>query len=147
MNAFADLESTLDPNPHFYVQAPDGRKDWREIERQATLFNVMRLAAPRVFGIAFPNAGKRNPFNAKREGIKGGAFDTLWHWRPKLIAYVEMKGYDGNGRPGKLQRNQVEFGNRMVELGIPCACFFCPYAAAEWLRDQGFPVAEIRRAA
>lgn len=144
---WGSIESSLLPEPAFYVQAPDGRKDWAELDRQATLFSVMRMAAPRVFGIAFPNAGKRNPWKAKREGIKGGAFDTLWHWRPRLIAYVEMKGYDSAGRPGKLQPNQIDFGNRMTELGIACACFFDPYDAADWLRDQGFPVAEVRRAA
>lgn len=144
---WAALESTLNPEPAFYVQPPDGRRDWPEIARQATLFCVMRLAAPRVFGMAVPNAGKRNPRTARREGIRSGAFDTIWHWRAGLIAYVEMKGYDSRGRPGTLSDNQVEFGNRMTELGVPCACFFDPYDAAEWLREQGFPVAEVRRAA
>lgn len=147
MNDWGALETTLEPKPQFFVQAPDGRKDWPEIARQGALFKVMRAAAPRVLGFAIPNAGKRNPVKARAEHILGGVFDTVWHWRGQLTAYVELKGYDARGRAGTLQRNQIEFGNRCVEIGIPCACFFSPYDAADWLRDQGFPVAGVRHAA
>ena len=147
MSHWDSLESPLDAPPRFFVQAPDGRRDWPEIDRQATLFNVMRMAAPRVMGEAIPNAGKRNPWKARKEGIRAGVFDTTWRFRYPLSAHIEMKGYDAKGRPGKLSEEQIRWGNRMVELGHPVACFFCPYAAAEWLREQGFPVAEVRRAA
>lgn len=144
---FSHLESPLKPVPAFPVQAPDGRCDWPEIDRQSALFKLMRAAAPRVLGFAIPNAGRRNPHRARREHILGGVFDTVWDWRGGLVAYVEMKGYDTRGRPGSLQDNQIDFGNRCVELGIPCACFFSPYSAVEWLRELGFPVAEARHAA
>lgn len=147
MNAWADLECDLAPEPEFFVQAPDGRRDWSELARQATLFRVVHMAAPRVVGFAIPNAGRRNPLQARREGILGGVFDTHWTFRAPLAAWIEMKGYDKRGRPGQLSISQVEWGNRMLALGHHVACFFDPYDAAEWLRSLGFPLREVRRAA
>lgn len=142
---WAGLETPLRAAPDFPVQAPDGARQWSEIDRQQMLFNLMRSAAPRVLGYAIPNAGKRNPFKAKKEGIMGGVFDTQWCWTSGLTAFVEMKGYDASGRAGKLSQEQIDWGNRMVTLGHRVACFFDPYAAVTWLRDQGFPVREVRR--
>lgn len=145
-SAWADLESSLAPEPLFYVQAPDGRRDWGETPRQATLFRLMHMAAPQVFGFAIPNAGKRNQLQARREGIVAGIPDTQWVWH-ELTAFVEMKGYDRRGQAGTLSKAQIEKGNRLSELGYPVACFFCPYDAAAWLRERGFPVATIRERA
>ncbi|RIV79555.1 hypothetical protein [Pelagerythrobacter aerophilus] len=147
MTDWADLESTLDPVPVFPVQAPDGRRDWSEIDRQGTFLSVMRWSAPRVLVYPNANAGKRNPATARKEGIRAGVFDLTCVWRQRLVAYIELKGYSKAGRPGVLSAQQIEFGNRLIELGVPCACFFDPYDAAEWLRGQSFPVAEVRRAA
>lgn len=147
MNAWADLETTLDPVPEFLVEAPDGRKDRPELGRQVEFRRLMQALAPRVLVYANANAGKRNPAQARKEGILGGVFDLTVLWRRDLIAYVEFKGYDARGRAGHLSRNQIEFGNRLVELDIPCAAFFDPLSAVNWLRVQGFPLAETRYAA
>lgn len=147
MNMWADLESDLDPTPEFFVQPPDGRRDWPELARQATLFRLVHLAGPRVRGWAIPNAGKRNPLQARREGIKTGVFDTQWAFRKPLTAWIEMKGYDRRGRPGVLSRAQIEWGNSMHMLGYPVACFFDPYAAVAWLRELGFPIRKMECAA
>lgn len=147
MNAFTSLETPLVATPAFYVQTPDGRRDWSEIDRQATLFRVMRMSAPRVAIEANANAGKRNPAKARKEGIRAGVFDVSVRFRAPLAAWIEMKGYDARGKAGALSQDQIEWGNRQTELGWPVACFFCPYAAADWLREQGFPVAELRRQA
>lgn len=147
MNAFQDLERTLAPVPQFYVQAPDQRRDWTEIQRQGTLLKLMRSAAPRVLVYPNMNAGKRNPAKARAEGAYAGVFDLTVVFRRNLIAYLEMKGFTKAGRAGQLSHQQIEFGNRLVELGVPCASFFCPYAAIDWLREQGFPVAGVRHAA
>jgi len=141
------LEDEQSPVPEFYVQAPDGRKDWAEIDRQATFLSVMRWSGPRVLIHANANAGKRNPRQAKKEGIRAGIFDLSLLWREPKIAYLEFKGYDSWGRAGKLSDEQIRFGNRCIDLGISCACFFDPYDAAEWARAQGFPIAEVCRAA
>lgn len=140
MNVWDDLESPLHPEPRFHVEKSDGRRDWTEIQRQATLFRLMHMAAPRVLGFAVPNAGKRNAFNARREGIMAGVFDTSWQWQPPVTAWIEMKGYDARGRAGCLSIGQIEWGNRMFDLGHAVACFFDPQAAVDWMRGLGFPV-------
>jgi hypothetical protein len=140
---FASLESDLNPRPEFYVDPPDGRRDWPEIQRQATLFRLMHQLAPRIVGFAVPNAGKRNPFNARREGVVAGVFDTQWCWRDGLSAWIEMKGYTSAGRAGLLSDAQIAWGNRMAALGHRVACFYDPYAAVDWLRDQGFPIRDF----
>lgn len=147
MAFWSDIETNLDPVPEFYVEAPDGRKDWPELSRQTTLRTLLRTAAPRLLVYANANAGKRNPLQARREGIMSGVFDLAILWRQPMICYVEMKGYDGRGRPGKLSTSQIEFGNRCVSLGIPAACFFSPHRALDWLREQGLPIAQVHHAA
>lgn len=141
---FEGLDSSLRPFPLFPVQDPDGETDWTELQRQATLFRLVHNAGPSVSGFAIPNAGKRNPMQAIREGIVGGVFDTCWNAEhPFMSAWIEMKGYDKRGRPGKLSTAQIEWGNRMHMLGKPVACFFDPYEAFEWLRMLGFPLRRI----
>lgn len=140
-----DLETDLNPTPQFYHEAPDQQKDWPEINRQATFLRLMRMAAPRIVVFANANAGKRNPRQATKEGIRSGVFDLTVLWTKGRTAFIEFKGYNKSG-PGKLSDNQIRFGNRLVELGIPCASFFSPINAVNWLREQGFPIAEIRDA-
>lgn len=144
---FDHLETPLDEAPLFPVELPDGRKDWPENARQAALFSMMRYAAPQIVGFPIPNAGKRNPAKARKEGIRAGVFDTVWHGPHPLTAYVELKGYDKRGRPGKLSQSQIDWGNRMHRLGFPVACFFSPHNAVNWLREQGFDIKDIRHAA
>lgn len=146
MNFLSDLETDLNPTPQFPHEAPDGRKGVPELRRQTDFLTLMRTAGPRVLVFANANAGKRNPQQAKREGIKGGVFDITCLWRSRC-AYIEFKGYTKAGRPGQLTDNQVRFGNRLVELDIPCASFFSPVAAVNWLHAIGFPVSEVRDAA
>lgn len=140
---FAGLECALNPKPEFHVGPPDRRRDWPEIQRQATLFRMMRQLAPRIVGFAVPNAGKRHPGTARREGIVSGVFDTQWCWCEGLTAWIEMKGYDSSGRAGQLSDSQIEWGNRMAALGHHVACFYDPYAAVDWLRARGFPIREF----
>ena len=136
---FASLEAPLSETPLFPVEAPDGDRTRSEIARQVALFSTMRMVAPSVLGFAIPNAGKRNPAQARKEGIMGGAFDTEWHWAGGS-AWIELKGYDARGRAGALSDNQVAWGNRMHRLGKPVACFFDPLAAVHWLASLGAPV-------
>lgn len=149
MSAFDHLESPLDPVPTFYVQAPDGKREWAETGfhgRQETFVTLVHRLAPRVDLFHIPNEGKRSPLLSKRSGIVGGVFDNTLTFRFPLKAYVELKGYDKRGQAGKLSRQQIEWGNRQVDLGWPVACFFCPYAAVDWLRGLGFPIAQARAA-
>lgn len=146
MNAFADiraLEAPLKPAPLFQVEAPDGRRDWPEIARQCSLFRDMHMLAPAVLGFAIPNAGKRNPMLARREGIMAGVFDTAWQWNHGA-AWIELKGYDARGQAGKLSDAQIDWGNTMHRLGHRVACFFDPMNAIEFLRDAGAPFIDRR---
>ena len=136
---FAGLDSPLVEVPRFLVEPPDGRKNIAELPRQTTFLGIMRMAAPSVEVRALPNAGKRNPSQAKKEGIKAGLFD-IGCWWGRGHALIEFKGYDARGRAGALSQNQIAFGNRLHDLGWPVACFFDPERAAAWLADQGAPV-------
>lgn len=134
------------PVPLFYVQAPDGRKDWPEDKRQTVMFREMRSRAPTVDGFHIPNAGPRNPMKSLAAGIKAGPFDTEWAWPlcdddGHNIAWVEIKGYTKAGRAGALSIPQIEWGNRRHMMGFAVACFFDPYDAVEWLRGLGAPIA------
>lgn len=138
MTNWAALESPLSPSPRFFVEAPDGRKDWSELNRQATFFKLMRTLGPRCAVFPVPNAGKRAAWKARKEGICAGVFDVCAIFRE--TCWIEFKGYSSAGRPGQLTDAQVEFGNRLIELGQHCACFFSPYSAIDWLRDKAFPI-------
>ena len=148
---FAHLETPLDEAPRFHVGAPDGRKDWPETGfkgRQVAFIALGQRLAPRVMVHHVPNEGKRNPLLARKTGIVGGVFDNAVTFRAPLTAFVEIKGYaEKSGKPGKLEKSQIAWGNRMTDLGWPVACFFCPHEAWDWIRSLGFPVAAARVAA
>jgi hypothetical protein len=145
MNAFADLlaiehDTGAKECPLFFVQAPDGRKDWPEARRQTVMFREMRMRAPTVEGFHIPNAGRQNPMTALASGKKAGPFDTEWSWAPRRTAWIELKGYTADGRPGKLSPEQIRWGNVMLALGHDVACFFSPHDAIDHLRSLGAPV-------
>jgi len=133
--AFLDEPDTL--APLFPVQAPDGRRDWAEADRQATFRGRLRMVAPSLMVFANANAGKRARHQAIKEGVRAGVFDitvasgTVGH---RFTAWPEFKGYAG-GRPGKLSIDQIEWGNTMWRAGHHVACFFDPDAAVEWIRS------------
>lgn len=140
-------DALIDEPPLFFVQPPDSRRDWTEAGRQRTLLQICQYHAPEIHVHPVPNAGKRNPMQARREGIRAGVFDLVFHSAPVPVAYVEFKGWRKSGSAGKLDKNQIAFGNAMTRFGIPVACFFDPYDAYEWLLGIGFPGKAVRRAA
>lgn len=125
--------------PLFFVEPPDGRKDWPEAKRQRSFLNELRTIAPHIFAFANANAGKRNPMRARQEGIMGGVFDVTITWGGARTAWPEFKGYTAAGRAGVLSDAQIVWGNRMQGLGHDVACFFTPAACIEWLRSLGAP--------
>lgn len=146
---FDHLETTLDPVPLFPCEAPDGRKELSELERQTLFRRYAANLAPQVVVWANANAGKRNPLQARREGIVAGVFDMTCAWDVRTstirdcavsMCFLEFKGYDKNGRPGKLSTAQIEWGNRMHERGHKVACFFSGKSAFDWLASLGAPV-------
>lgn len=71
----------------------------------------MHMLAPEVLGFAIPNAGKRNPIQARKEGIMAGVFDTEWRWNHGS-AFIELKGY---ARP----RGQAIAGADLIRQQAP----------------------------
>ncbi|WP_298196585.1 hypothetical protein [Novosphingobium sp.] len=153
---FDHLEAPLHEDPLFRVERPgrppEDRSTWPELARQRAFLSHLRKHAPRVSAFAVPNAahrGQRAMNQARAEGLRSGAFDLIVGWHraeatndrcPAAIAFVEFKGFDASGRPGKLSRAQVEFGNGWWRRGHAVACFFTAEAAIEWLRELGAPV-------
>ncbi len=149
------LETALDEPPLFPVEdwraLANPRKDLDELARQSQFVSFLRTACPHMLVAAIPNAGKRG-FNAqrqaKREGLLGGAFDTLITWSiehasddcPATMAMVEWKGFDARGRAGTLSQAQIDFGNRLHRQGHNVACFFSAKSAVDWLRSLGAPI-------
>ena len=146
---FADLESPITAKPAFPVQAPDGRKDLSELDRQAWVVSYMRRAQPHIMVYATPNAAKRGfaaQRQAKKEGLLAGVFDLTFAWDIKhsdgdvTVCWAEMKGYDSRGRAGSLSQAQIEWGNATHERGHKVACFFSAKSVIEWLRELGAPI-------
>lgn len=147
MNLFADLETSLCEKPIFPVEAPDGRRDWSEADRQATFRGRLRMMAPSLIVWANANAGKRGRTQAIKEGVTAGVFDlsvASGRVGDRFVAFPEMKGYDSRGKAGSLSQAQIDWGNRMYRAGHHVACFFNPDSAVEWLR-QITPTAFIDR--
>lgn len=142
---WADLETALDEAPRFFVQAPDGRKDWSEEKRQETFFATLHRAAPKVMAHHIKNEGRYNHAKAKRGGVVAGVFDVRLDAERPMSAAIELKGYQKSGRPGVLSQAQIDWGNAMLDRGWLVACFFDPFDALDWLRRNGFPIAEICR--
>ena len=134
---FADLETPLDEAALFYVEAPDRDKHLSEIQRVVMFRQLVRMALPDTRLHACPNGAKRTLWamnQARREGMVAGVFDLCAMWPQRRVAWLEFKGYDKSGRPGKLTQAQVDWGNSSLRQGHDVACFFTPEAAVAWLR-------------
>ena len=145
--AFDHLETPLVEAPLFPCEAPDGRKDLSEHERQSWFVAFMRRTQPHIEVHANMNHGQRSQIRAKREGLKAGVFDITVAWDHRLtpdvattVCWPEFKGYDKNGRPGKLSQAQIDWGNAMHAKGFPVACFFSAKSCIDWLRSVGAPI-------
>ena len=138
----------VEPTP---APGPDPRM-WPEVERQKAFIAYIRKTSPELIAFAIPNAGKRSQWaagRAKAEGLLPGAADLVvaWDWRKSLeadparsCAWLELKGFDKHGKPGKLSAAQIDFGNSMTERGHAYGCFFTVKAAVSWLASLGAPV-------
>lgn len=132
------MDEPLKPVPEFFVEAPDKKYGWTEIARQVHFLSMMRMAAPKVIVFAIPNAGKRNPAQARKEGIMAGIGDISAQWQGGE-AWIEFKGYRARVA-GKLSDAQIDWNNAMHRIGKNVACFYSPDKAIEWLRSLGAPI-------
>ena len=144
--SWADLESDLNAPPRFFVQAPDGQRDLSEDARCLMFFGTLeRCKRGPIRAHHVKNEGRYNHAHAKRVGVVAGVFDYRIDGERPMSALIEMKGYDKRGKAGKLSQAQIDYGNAMFDMGWLVACFFDPFDALDWLRDNGFPIAEVRR--
>lgn len=153
---FDGLDDGLDrQEPLFPVEAPDGRKELSELDRQAWFVTFMKRTQPHIEVHANVNAAKRGfkaQAQAKKEGLKAGVFDITVAWDlrdstkdvPCSVAWPEFKGYDASGKAGKLTPHQIAWGNAMHTKGFPVACFFSAKSVIEWLRGLGCPLRDAR---
>lgn len=133
---WAELESPLDPEPAFFVQAPD-KSGASELGRVKRFRKLMRQRAPRCRVVAIPNGAARGlkALNqARSEGAAWGFPDLMILWNGRA-AFIEFKN-----RSGKPKSHQVEWMNWLVGAGFPCALFRTAEAACDWLAGHGFPV-------
>jgi len=151
VTTWADLESTLAPEPEFPVEQPDGVR-MSELDRQAWLVAYIRKTSPKVLIYANANAGKRGmgaQRQAHKEGLLAGVPDLTCAWSVEdahcdgpTVAWLEMKGIDARGAAGKLSAQQIETMNRLHRSGQAVACFFSAKSAIAWLRSLGCPIKE-----
>lgn len=71
---------------------------------------------------SIPNGANKSPRQRlifQRTGLKSGVADICLPVARKgfMGLYVEMKGWDKNGKPGQPSKNQLEFGEFVTEQG------------------------------
>lgn len=140
MNAFTHLQSEdlrAMPKPLFPVE-PKDKDPASEVSRQAQFRDMLRFSARGFMTHSVPNAGKRGPkaiVRAKKEGLTSGAFDEEYKAYGAWDAYLEWK--DGKG---DLTREQILWGNGMLDRGFRVACVRSPDFALELFRGWGAPL-------
>jgi hypothetical protein len=113
-----------------------GRK-LSEIEIVTLFRSRCRIMCPGVSIVAVPNAAKRSQWaaqRAKREGMAAGFPDILCFWKGPGVAAIEFKAH-----AGKLSANQIEWLDRLAEIGIPATVSRDADHAVEFLRQAGAP--------
>ncbi len=102
-------------------------------------------AAPNCSVVGVPNAAKRSMWaaqQAKREGMATGFPDVLVLGPGRLIAAIEFKT-----AAGRLSDNQAEWLDRLERWGFPATVARSADEAMAFLRENGFPIREVRDAA
>jgi len=134
-------EDPIKPVARFPIEATD-KNPATELQRQATFLKMMRTLAPNVICYANTNGTHIASFagraKANKEGRTIGASDVTIVWN-RGVAWIEFKAGKGSLKPA-----QIEFGNRLHEMGHHVACFRDPISAVDWLRSIGAPVRGVK---
>ncbi len=142
MTALADiLAMEPDGEPRFTIEPPD-RGDASEITRQLAFRQAMRFGAPSVLVYANTNgthiASRTGRLKADREGRTKGAPDLTIVWQTG-VGWLEFKA--GRGSPSHAQ---IDFGNRLVDMGHRFAVVRTVDFALALVREWGCPVRPVR---
>ena len=142
------LESPLREEPEFYCEPvpakPADPRKWPEEFRQREFVAYVRRKYPDIILSSFANEGKRGPRLAAKMnglGLLAGMADVTCIWDGGA-AYLEFKGWQASGRPGRLSPQQVQTLNRIHRNGHPVGMFFTATAALDFLRRAGAPMPE-----
>jgi hypothetical protein len=114
-----------------------------ELAIQTLFRSRVQIQCPGVFVVAVPNAAKRGPAairQAKREGLATGFPDVICLWRERGVAAIEFKD-----AKGKCSLNQVEWLQRLNDIGIPACVSRDPDHALDFLRQCGAPFLNAKR--
>lgn len=137
------LETPLYEEPLFHIDERDNDPA-SEDDRQGEFARIIR-ATPGVRIAAFLNDhnwGQKALNRARKLGAWWGFPDSGVLAEPRLIAFCEFK--NGKRMP---EQHQVDCLNALHRMGFPVGVFRRADSALAFLAEQGFPVAEVRRAA
>jgi len=142
VNAFAHIASEdlrAKPVARFIVE-PKDKGDASEASRQAGFRDDLKFVSRGIKSWGVPNAGKRGfkaQARAKKEGLTAGVFDEHYRAAGGWFAALEWKDGDGD-----LSREQIEWGNDMLDCGFHVACVRTSPFALELFRQWGAPIVE-----
>jgi hypothetical protein len=108
-----------------------------ESDIQCLFRSRARMQCPAVRIIAIPNGSKRGQRamnQARREGAAWGFCDVMCLAPGARAAFIEFKS-----ATGKLSDNQVEWIDRLRDMGFPATVARDPDDALAFLRSAGFP--------
>lgn len=149
MTAFDTLESDLYAPPLFYVElhgkATGDPAKWSEGYRQTAFVTWMRKKAPGIVIASIANerrVGTNEGKRLKRQGLTPGMPDIIILFDGGL-AFIEFKGFNAAGQPGKLSQAQIDTCNRIHANGHPVACFYSAESAWLWLQSVGCPLPDL----
>lgn len=140
---FSHLETSLKEEPLFPIEVKD-RGPASEDDRQGAFASIIR-STPGVSIAAILNDhdwGQKGLNRARKLGSWWGFPDAAVVASPRLIAFCEFK--NGTAMP---KQHQVDALNTLHRMGFPVGVFRTARGALAFLREQGFPIAEVRDAA
>jgi hypothetical protein len=118
-------------------------KQFEPLEREivAAFRKQLYYKAPAIKWVGIPNAGKRGMAAiryAKQEGLSPGFPDGMCLWAGAGLLFIEWK------RPLEpLRENQVEWGNRLWDMGFKYALCSSVEEGMAALRAAGAPVERV----
>lgn len=136
MNApfdFRALETPLDEQPLFFIEAKD-REKASEFDRQRAFVNTLRRKHPQCMVTAIPNGSKDSDWSRLRkwqEGLVRGYPDTIITWNHGTL-FAEFK--NGADMP---RQSQIDVMNRLHRQGFRVGVYRNAATLLEHLADAG----------
>lgn len=120
----------------FHTDKPSVADEGTEAQIQRRFLNRLKMEAPKVRAVAFPNGGKRTAWEGRQrklEGMSKGIPDLIVMWNGRCV-FMEFKNKNGS-----LATEQIAWLNWMVANSMPCGMFRSVDTAINWLKGHGAP--------